>query len=196
MTDWLKNLTSVFSKGQEDARNLSLRDRLEQEQVRLREEQERARRTGGNTPEHRLPGETDDQANRQDCAALATLLKWKLDVKVENLDQNPAKVDGYWFGVRRYLGPPVEPDGPNEILYKLYTYRPCIHCKHLIPTLELGDDVETRAAAKQMMLGQPVSVTKSTEKLAAYLNEVAGGRLDPHLPRFCPACRKPIKGVL
>jgi hypothetical protein len=194
MTEWLKSFTDVF-KAPQNSKALSLKERLEQEQGRLKEEEERLRKAGPRG-EHRMPGETDAQANKQDCTALATLLRWKLDVKVENLDQNPARVDGYWFGVRRYFGPPLEPDGPNEVLWKLHIYRPCMHCKHLIPTMELGDSAETKVATQQMMRGETVTIAKSTEKLAAYLNEVEKGRLDTHMPRFCPSCRKPIKGTL
>lgn len=195
MAEWWKSLSEVFTKGQ-DTRPLSLKERLEVEQRRMRETEERQRRTHSHEPQIRASGETDAQAKTQDCQALATLLGWKLDTKIEHLTENPANIDGYWFGVRRYLGPPTETGGDNEILWKLYLFRPCTHCKFLIYTLELGDYTEVKEAVTKMMTGERPHVPKATERLAAYLNEVGTGKFDPHMPRFCPACRKPIKGLL
>jgi hypothetical protein len=124
------------------------------------------------------------------------LLAWKLDVHVENLTENPALIDELWFGVKRYLGPPLVEDGPYEIYWKLHFYRTCPHCKNILPTIELGDSAEVNAACQQAMLGQEVFVPKATKKLAAYLEEIDRGAMDAHMSRYCPHCRKPIKGLL
>lgn len=192
MAEWWKSFTDAFGSKDPAAKPASLRDRLEQEKVRLRET-EKQRRMG----DHRRPGESEDQAMKQDAKALATLLGWKLDVRVEDLDVNPARIDGYWFGVKRYVVESETPDDPNrpyDISYKLFLYRPCSHCRFLIPTIELGDYSEIVEAAKRMTRGEDPGVGKSTAAMAKYLAETEGDRLDPYLPRFCPKCRKLIKG--
>ncbi len=195
MAEWWKTLSEAFRKVEHPGRALSLKDRLSQEQVRLKEEDARWRRGNGDAPEPRTPGETEAMARQEDARALEALLRWKMDVNLVDLNENPVNIDGYWFGVQRYVGPPVYEDGPYEMLWKLHLFRPCPHCKLLIPTIELGDYAEALAATRQIASGQEAFVPKSTQKLASYLNEIEGGRFDPHLPRVCPKCHNLLKGM-
>lgn len=192
MPEWLKALTEAFGGGEKDPlrRTASLRDRVQSEQQKQRE-LEKQNKSG----EHRRPGESDEQARRDDGRALEALLGWKLDVHVEGVDITPIKVDGYWFGVQRYVVHAEDPtdDNPYEIRWKLFFYKPCPHCRHLTPTIELGDYAEVLEASRRMTRGEDPSVPKSTSTLAKYLNDTEN-KLDPYLPRFCPKCRKVIKG--
>jgi hypothetical protein len=191
MAEWWKALRESL-KTENPKQSLSLRERLDKEKEHLRKDRERHY----STTEHRKPGESDEQAEIEDIRALTLLLGWKLDVHVEGLNENPALIDDLWFGVKRYLGPPLEPDGPYEIYWKLHFFRTCPHCKKLIPTIELGDSAEIVAASKGSMLGQEVLVPKSTKRLAAYLEELDRGAMDPYMSRYCTYCRKPVKGLL
>ncbi|GAB4454865.1 MAG: hypothetical protein OHK0029_10070 [Armatimonadaceae bacterium] len=192
MAEWWKALAETFRKVDHPKKNLSLKERLEEERNRLREEEEKWKRGGGNEPHPNYA--VDARIRQEDARALATLIGWKLDVHLEEVTENPVNVDGYWFGVQRYVSAPEEEDGPYVTYWKLFVFRPCTQCKFLIPTLELGDYIEVVAATKQMALGQDAYVPKSTQKLAQYLNEIEGGRFDPHLPRVCPHCRSLLKG--
>jgi hypothetical protein len=191
MAEWWKKISESL-KVESPRQNQSLRDRLDREKEHLRKDRERHY----SQTEHRRAGESDEQARMEDARALAHLLGWKLDVHVEGLTDNPALIDDLWFGVKRYLGPPIEEDGPYEIYWKLHFFRTCPHCKNLIPTLELGDSAEIVEASKKSMLGQDILVPKATKKLAAYLEELDRGAMDPYMSRYCPHCRKPIKGLL
>jgi|GEM_PF-2967315 hypothetical protein len=194
MSEWWKAIAETFRKVEHpNSKSISLRDRLEQERTRLREEEEQWKRGGGGKDAHPHYA-TDARIKQEDARALATLLGWKLDVHLKEEIENPANIDGYWFGVQRYVSEPEIEDGPYVTYWKLFVFRPCTHCKFLIPTLELGDYTEVVAATKQMALGQDYYVPKSTQKLAQYLNEIEGGRFDSHLPRVCPQCHKLLKG--
>jgi hypothetical protein len=194
MADLFKTLAQAFRKVEHpEKKPQTLRERLGAEQERLKAEEERWRSGGGQAL--RLPGETEAGARVEDCRALTTLLRWKMDVYLENVTENPVNVDGYFFGVQRYVTDSEDDEQAYDIRWKLSVFRPCTHCKALIPTLELGDYSEVVAAGKQVALGQDAYVPKSTAKLAAYLNEIEGGRYDPHLPRVCPRCHNLLKGL-
>lgn len=194
MADLFKTLAQAFRKVEHpEKRPKTLKERLAEEQDRLREEEARWRTGGQNAP--RMPGETEAGARLEDCRALMTMLRWKMDVYLENVNENPVNVDGYLFGVQRYVTDSEDDEKAYDICWKLFVFRPCTHCKALIPTLELGDYSEVLAAGKQIALGQDAYVAKSTGKLASYLNEIEGGRYDPHLPRVCPKCHNLLKGL-
>lgn len=183
MTEWLKTLTEKLKKPSEE---ITLRDRLEAEQRRQREA---SLRTASG-----LTRAQEEEVNKEDLKALTTLLAWKLDVKKDNLAANPAKVDGLWLGVTRYL-PRVEGETASAgVSWKLYLFRPCPHCKHLIQNIPLGDLAEVTYAMEQTIRGQDVPVSKSTARLAAHLADIEAHKPDPYCPRFCPQCRKPIRG--
>jgi hypothetical protein len=174
---------------------LTFRERLEREQERQREQIKRQASVGTNSP--LAPGESVADANLQDKRVLISMLGWKLDIKKETgeITTNPAKVEGFWLGVKRYWRFARNEDEHDELSWKLHYYRTCIHCKAQIPTIELGDYLEIKGAAEKMMTeGQEVLVVKSTARLAAYLNDLDAGKPDAHCPRMCPKCRKLIKG--
>ncbi len=183
MTEWLKTITEKLKKPSEE---ITLRDRLEAEQRRQREANQRT--ASG------LTLAQEQATNKEDLKALTTLLAWKLDVRKDNLLANPAKVDGLWFGVSRYSrrGEGESPDPVTS--WKLYLFRPCPHCKHLIQNIPLGDQAEITDAVEQTIHGKETPVSKSTARLAAHLADIDAHKPDPYCPRFCPQCRKPIRG--
>jgi hypothetical protein len=198
--EWWRSITERLNKLHPEAEGgpappVSLRDRLEHEKERLREEAERQEKA---EPGQTLaPGESREEAELQDRRVLIALLGWKLDVRFEPGQfptTNPAKVEGYWFGVRRYWRYARAEGEEDRIGWKLFFHRVCPNCKALVPTLELGDYAEVDAAAAKMMVGGEAQVGKSTHRLASYLNDLEAGRPDPHCPRLCPGCRKLMKG--
>lgn len=182
MAEWLKTITEKLRKPSDE---ITLRDRLEAEQRRQREAAER--------PGSGLTPAQEQVVSKDDLKALSTLLAWKLDVRKDNLLANPAKVDGLWFGVSRYLRH-IEGESDPAMSWKLYLFRACPHCKHLIQNIPLGDQAEITAAMEQTIRGQETPVGKSTSRLAAHLADIDANKPDPYCPRFCPQCRKPIRG--
>ena len=196
MSQWWKSIQDKLGRATPGIlQPLSLRERLEQEQARQRRQEKLSANRG---PDATLsPGESMTEAEAQNKRVLLSLLGWKLEVKkdISELSGNPSKVDGYWFGVKRYWRFARNENEQDELSWKLHFYKPCTHCRALFPTIELGDYMEIKIAAEKMMLeGQEVLITKSTARLASYLNDLEAGRPDPHCPRMCPACRKLIKG--
>jgi hypothetical protein len=183
MADWLKTLTEKLKKPSEE---ITLRDRLEAEQRRQREESQRT--NSG------LTVAQEQAIQKEDLKALTTLLAWKLDVRKDNILANPAKVDGLWFGVSRYLRAGEGDNADSVISWKLYLYRPCPNCKHLLQNIPLGDQAEITSAVEHNIRGEEVPVSKSTARLAAHLADIDAHKADPYCPRFCPHCRKPIRG--
>lgn len=184
MSEWLKSITGLLVK--KEPGETTLRDRIEAEQRRLREATER-NASGRTVAEEQI-------LLHEDLKALQMLLAWKLDVKAENLLANPAKVDGLWFGVKRYFREGKGENAAPMVSWKLYVHRVCPNCKHAIPTLELGDHAEVTEAVEQMAHGKETEVSKSTTRLARYIADVEANHPDPYCPRFCPQCRKPIRG--
>jgi hypothetical protein len=197
MSQWLKSIQDKLGKATPDEpKPVSFRERIEEEQERQREQQKIAmqRRTGNRTP---MMGHSAESATVEDKRVLATMLSWKLDIKADynTFAGNPAKIDGYWFGVKRYWKFARHEGEEEEQSYKLHFYRRCDHCRALVPTIELGDYLEIKEAARRQAIeGEEVTVTKSTTRLAAYLNDLDSGRSDPFCPRMCPSCKKLIKG--
>ncbi len=193
MADWIKNLSSVFSRTTDESlvreRTESFKDRLDREKASLREQEARRFQNGGNT--QTAGPDTDEAARQEDLRALRALLGWKLGIQTGDVVGNPSKVDGYWFGVRRYV---KEKAGGYETCWTLHFFRQCPHCRFLFPTLELGDYAEALQAAQNMMDGKDAIVSRSTQKLAAYLNVLESGGADEYCPRLCPSCRKLIRG--
>ena len=197
MSEFWKSLQDKLGKpAVEAAKPLSFREKLELEQSRQREQEKRAlavNRAGMPLK----PGESIAEASDEDKRMLSSMLGWKLDIKVDfrTLTTNPAKVDGYWFGVKRYWKFGRSEGEEDELSYKLHFYRKCDHCRALVPTIELGDYLEVKEAGRKMIEdGVEVPVAKSTARLAAYLNDLDKGKADPYCPRMCPSCKKLIKG--
>ena len=183
MAEWLKNIADKMKKPSEET---TLRDRLDAEQRRQREA---TQRTGSG-----LTIAQEQEVNKEDLKALTTLLAWKLDVRKDNLLANPAKVDGLWLGVSRYFRR-GEGENPDPVIsWKLYLFRACPHCKHLIQNIPLGDLEEITNAVEQTIHGKETPVGKSTARLAAHLADIEANKPDPYCPRFCPQCRKAIRG--
>ncbi len=175
----------------------TFRERLEQEQERQLEQEKRARAVHGAGRLPLKPGESPEEASVEDKRVLASMLGWKLDIKQDyrTFETNPAKVDGYWFGVKRYWKFGRSENEEDELSYKLHFFRKCENCRTLFPTIELGDYLEVKEANRKIIEeGVEVFVAKSTARLAAYLNDLEKGKSDPFCPRMCPACRKLIKG--
>lgn len=197
MAEWWRSITDKIGKLSDSeavAPPATLRERLEREKEKLKMESEQSRH---GAVEARAPGETREDAEVQDRRVLIALLGWKLDARFEpgkHPTSNPSKVDGYWFGVRRYWQPARKAGEYDQIGWKLFFHRVCPHCKALVPTIELGDYAEVGEATARSMVGEDVEVPKSTARLAAYLNDLEAGRPDMYCPRQCPACRKLIKG--
>ena len=196
MSEWWKSLSGKFNlltPPTEATETLSLRDRLEREKDRQRIE---ARQRASGEADTLAPGESIEQAQIQDIRALCSLLGWKLGVKTEpsELTGNPSKVDGYWFGVKRYWDFATAEGQEDQISWKLHFFKPCNHCRTLVPTIELGDFAEVRHATERMMDGEEIQVARATSRLAGYLNDMEAGRPDLYCPRICPSCRKLIKG--
>jgi len=189
MSWWTALKDNIGKLGKQESRQpKTLKDRLELEMERLRQDERKA--AAEQERQQHLLSTADE---REDQRALGTLLRWKLDVSDETPPtQNPAKVDGIWFGVERY--PFTTPDSEvEETRWKLYMYRPCEHCRHLIRTIELGDYFEVLEAVRLETLGEDIELEKSTPKLANYLHDMDSGKPDPEWPRACPACKKPLK---
>jgi len=197
MSQWLKTIQDKLGKATPaEPKQVSFRERIEQEQERQRDQMKMVnqRRGGGGTL---MPGESAEAASLEDRRVLASLLSWKLDIKADynEFNGNPAKIDGYWFGVKRYWKFARQEGEEEELSYKLHFYRRCDQCRALVPTIELGDYLEIKEATrKQTLEGQNVTVHKSTARLASYLNDLDSGRIDPYCPRMCPSCKKLIKG--
>lgn len=205
MAEWWKNLTDALARPSDEAagrqRSTTLKERVDREKEKLREQEMRTESRsrngvvygGGGTV--RDPGEAELQ---EDLHALRALVGWKLGVQVKDIAGNPSKIDGYWFGVRRYIKEkPASKNGGDsgyEPCWTLHFFRQCPSCKFLFPTLELGNYSEALEAATAMMAGKDAEVSRSTEKLAAYLNDREAGRPDEFCPRQCPSCRKLIRG--
>ena len=205
MAEWWKNITDALARPSDAAasRNhtATLKERLDREKVKLREQelQNRARSMGGPNAAPFGGPDASEAAQQEDLRALRALLGWKLGVTPKDLPGNPSKIDGYWFGVRRYitekpLDDPARDGASYEPCWKLHFFRQCPQCRFLFPTLELGDYSEALEAAKEMMAGKEAEVSRSTEKLAVYLNALESGKPDEHCPRYCPSCRKLIRG--
>jgi hypothetical protein len=183
MPEWLKNISGLL--GKKESGTVTLRDRLDAEQRRLRESTELS--SSGRTLEE------ERHIQQEDVEALKKLLAWKLDVKADHLLANPAKVDGIWFQVRRYFR--AGENGSGSVpSWTLHSCRVCPGCKTRIPTIILGDYAEIADAVERIATGKGGEVTKSTPRLAAYLADVEANRPDPYCPRFCPECHKPIRG--
>lgn len=185
MTEWIKSITGLLNK--KEPGEITLRDRIEAEQRRLHE-QTTVTKSGRTI--------SDEQTiKKDDLKALQMLLAWKLDVHRDNLTENPAKVDGLLLGVKRYFRT-AKGTSAAEVSWKLFVYRLCPNpnCKHQIPTLELGDHAEITDAVEQMATGKDAEVGKSTTRLARYIADVEANKPDPFCPRFCPQCRKAIRG--
>lgn len=208
MSDWWKAFSTALGKEGSAAEGQQqpapgLRGRLEQELERLRGEEKFRRQAAAETSaggiaaggarDGRYRGEDGQQMLHEDLRALTTLLRWKLDVEAAP-ERNPARVDGLYFGVQRR--PLRDDDGhvTQEVTWRLYLYRPCPHCKFLIPTIDLGDHREVMEAVKQETAGNAVQIIRSTEHLAGYLHDIQRGRPDQYYPRLCPSCRKLLKG--
>ena len=190
MSDWWKNITAVFARPGDEREQreqaASLRGQLDREKQKLRAVN--ASGTSKNAQEA--------AAWQEELRVLRSLVGWKLGVQVKDLAGNPSKIDGYWFGVQPYVRDTVDSNGGRDFArsWKLYFFRQCPQCRHLFPTLELGDYAEAEAATQNLMAGEEAGVVRSTEKLAAYLNDLEQNKPDEHCPRHCPNCSKLLRG--
>ena len=190
MGEWWKQITAALGRPDDPA---AQRDEAATLKAQLNREKQKLKtgsaKTGAKTG-------AEEAAWQEDLRALRSLLGWKLGVTVKDLTGNPSKVDGYWFGVEPYVKDTKDAAGQRdyERSWKLFFFRQCPQCRHLFATLELGDYSEAIQATQNLMAGEDAGVGRSTEKLAAYLNDLEQGKPDEFCPRHCPNCHKLLRG--